>query len=57
MNTPAGNTISTAEHTMALLLGLSRKIGPAYSSLQAGRWIERNLKAHKSVVKHLALSV
>ena len=27
MNTPAGNTISTAEHTMALLLGLSRMIG------------------------------
>lgn len=38
MNTPAGNTVSTAEHTMALLLGLSRNIGPAFSSLQAGRW-------------------
>ncbi len=38
MNTPAGNTISTAEHTMALLLGLSRNIGPAFSSLRSGNW-------------------
>ncbi len=41
MNTPTGNTVSTAEHTMALLLGLSRNIGPAYASLVAGKW-DRN---------------
>ncbi len=41
MNTPAGNTLSTAEHTFALLLALSRNIAPAYQSLQEGRW-ERN---------------
>ena len=29
MNTPGGNTISTAEHTMALILSLSRNIAPA----------------------------
>ena len=28
MNTPGGNTISTAEHTMALILSLSRNIAP-----------------------------
>jgi len=28
MNTPAGNTLSTAEHTMALMLGLSRNVAP-----------------------------
>ncbi len=38
MNTPAGNTLSTAEHTFALMLGLSRNIAPAFQSLQAGRW-------------------
>ena len=38
MNTPGGNTVSTAEHTMALLLALSRNVSPAASSLEAGRW-------------------
>lgn len=38
MNTPAGNTISTAEHTFALLLAMSRSIAPAYQSLLEGRW-------------------
>lgn len=38
MNTPAGNTISTAEHTFALLLAMSRCIAPAYQSLLEGRW-------------------
>jgi D-3-phosphoglycerate dehydrogenase len=41
MNTPGGNTLSTAEHTVALLLALSRNIAPAYQSLMAGKW-ERN---------------
>ncbi len=38
MNTPAANTISTAEHTMALLLGLARNLVPAYESLKQGKW-------------------
>jgi D-3-phosphoglycerate dehydrogenase / 2-oxoglutarate reductase len=38
MNTPGGNTISTAEHTIALMLGMSRSIAPAYQSLIEGRW-------------------
>ncbi|MCO6456048.1 MAG: phosphoglycerate dehydrogenase [Pirellulaceae bacterium] len=38
MNTPAGNTLSTAEHTFALMLGLSRSLAPAYQSLLEGRW-------------------
>jgi D-3-phosphoglycerate dehydrogenase len=41
MNTPGGNTLSTAEHTIALMLALSRNIAPAYQSLLAGKW-ERN---------------
>jgi D-3-phosphoglycerate dehydrogenase len=41
MNTPGGNTLSTAEHTIALLLALSRNIAPAYQSLMAGKW-DRN---------------
>lgn len=38
MNTPAGNTISTAEHTFAMMLALSRNIAPANQSLVEHRW-------------------
>ncbi len=38
MNTPAGNTVSTAEHTFAMMLALSRNIAPANQSLVEGRW-------------------
>lgn len=38
MNTPAGNTVSTAEHAFALMLALSRNIAPANQSLTEGRW-------------------
>ncbi len=38
MNTPAGNTTSTAEHTMSLILALSRNIPQAYASLKEGKW-------------------
>ncbi len=38
MNTPAGNTTSTAEHTLSLILALSRNIAQAASSMKAGKW-------------------
>jgi D-3-phosphoglycerate dehydrogenase len=38
MNTPTGNTLSTAEHAFALMLALSRNIAPAHQSLKEGRW-------------------
>ena len=38
MNTPGGNTVSTAEHTIALMLALSRNVAPAYQSLIENRW-------------------
>ena len=38
MNTPAGNTISTAEHTFSLLLALSRNVPQAHSSIRNGKW-------------------
>ncbi len=41
MNTPGGNTVSTAEHTMALLLGLARNVAKADASLKSGKW-DRN---------------
>jgi len=38
MNTPTGNTFSTAEHAMTLMLALSRNVAPAFQSLREGRW-------------------
>lgn len=38
MNTPGGNTVSTAEHTMSMLLSLSRNIPQAFESLRRGEW-------------------
>jgi len=38
MNTPGGNTISAAEHTISMLLALSRNIPQATQSLKEGRW-------------------
>lgn len=38
MNTPGGNTITTAEHTMALLLAMARQIPQAVASMKQGKW-------------------
>ncbi|MCA9399565.1 MAG: phosphoglycerate dehydrogenase, partial [Candidatus Omnitrophica bacterium] len=38
MNTPGGNTTSTAEHTMSMILALSRNIPQAYKSMKEGKW-------------------
>src|SRR6266850_534799 len=38
MNAPDGNTITTAEHTVALLIALARRVPQANSSLKSGRW-------------------
>ncbi len=41
MNTPTGNTTSTAEHTVAMMMALSRNIAPACASMRSGKW-DRN---------------
>ncbi len=38
MNTPTGNTVSTAEHTMSMILALSRNIPQANASTKKGEW-------------------
>ena len=38
VNTPGGNTISTAEYTLALILALARHIPQGHASLAAGNW-------------------
>lgn len=38
MNTPGGNTISTAEHTISMLMGVARNIPQADAALRKGIW-------------------
>ncbi len=38
MNTPGGNAVSVAEHTLALMLALARSIPQASASTKSGRW-------------------
>jgi D-3-phosphoglycerate dehydrogenase len=38
MNSASASTITTAEHTFALLIALARHIGPAYATVSGGGW-------------------
>lgn len=38
MNTPEGNTITTAEHTISMLLSMARRIPQANASVKSGKW-------------------
>jgi D-3-phosphoglycerate dehydrogenase len=41
MNTPGGNAVSVAEHTLALMLSLARSIPRASASTKSGKWEKR----------------
>jgi len=41
MNTPGGNTVSAAEHTVALMFALARHVAAGDATLRAGKW-DRN---------------
>ena len=55
MNTPAGNTLSTAEHTFALMLAMSRNIAPAYQSLLSGKWDRKSFMGVQLANKTLGI--
>ncbi|MBW1850196.1 MAG: phosphoglycerate dehydrogenase [Deltaproteobacteria bacterium] len=55
MNTPEGNTITTAEHTIAMILSLSRNIPQATASLKEGKWEKKKLKGRELFNKVLGL--
>ena len=38
MNAAAGNSVTTGEHTLAMMMALARKIPQAHSSMKAGKW-------------------
>jgi D-3-phosphoglycerate dehydrogenase len=55
MNTPGGNTISTAEHTFSLLLSLARKIPQAHASIAAGKWDRKSFEGTELCHKTLGI--
>ena len=55
MNTPGGNTISTAEHTFSMLLSMSRNIPQAHASLSSGLWEKAKFKGVEVYGKTLGL--
>jgi D-3-phosphoglycerate dehydrogenase len=44
MNTPGGNTVSTAEHSFSMLLSLARHIPQAHASVKAGEWDRKSFQ-------------
>lgn len=55
MNTPGGNTISTAELTFSLLLSLARKIPQAHASMIAGKWDRKSFEGTELCGKTLGI--
>lgn len=55
MNTPEGNTITTAEHTIAMMMALSRNIPQATGFLKEGKWEKKKLKGRELFNKTLGL--
>ncbi|HEY2799126.1 MAG TPA: phosphoglycerate dehydrogenase [Chthoniobacterales bacterium] len=55
MNTPAGNTVSTAEHAFSLLLSVARKIPQAHANLQEGKWDRKKFEGAELYNKTLGI--
>jgi D-3-phosphoglycerate dehydrogenase len=55
MNTPTGNTLSTAEHTFTLMLALSRRVAEAYHTLLAGKWDRKTFMGTQLADKTLGI--
>jgi D-3-phosphoglycerate dehydrogenase len=55
MNTPGGNTITTAEHTIAMLMSLVRKIPQATASLRAKKWEKKKFMGTEIYNKTLGI--
>src|SRR2546428_2121652 len=55
MNTPGGNTISTAELSFALILALARKVPQAHASMLAGKWDRKQFQGTELAGKILGV--
>jgi D-3-phosphoglycerate dehydrogenase len=55
MNTPGGNSEAAAEHTLAMMLSLSRKIPQATASMKAGKWEKSKFTGRELLNKTLGI--
>ena len=55
MNTPHGNTITTAEHAIAMMFALARQIPEASASTKAGKWEKNRFMGVELTAKTLGL--
>jgi len=55
MNTPQENAIAAAEHTIAMILSISRKIPQATASMKAGKWEKKKFMGVELYTKTLGL--
>ena len=55
MNTPGGNTISTAELSFAMILSLARKVPQAHASMAAGKWDRKQFQGAELAGKTLGV--
>ncbi len=55
MNTPGGNTITTAEHAVSMMLALSRNIPQATASMKAGKWEKKKFQGTEVTAKTLGI--
>ncbi|HRI88438.1 MAG TPA: phosphoglycerate dehydrogenase [Candidatus Hydrogenedentes bacterium] len=55
MNVPGGNTISTCEHTFALMLSLCRNVPAAHQSMMEGRWDRKKFSGAELFGKTLGI--
>ena len=55
MNTPQENAIAAAEHTIAMMLSISRKIPQATATMRAGKWEKRKFVGVELYGKTLGL--
>ncbi len=55
MNTPFGNAITTAEHTIALMFALARQLPEASASTKAGKWEKNRFMGVELTAKTLGL--
>jgi D-3-phosphoglycerate dehydrogenase len=55
MNTPFGNSITTAEHAIALMFALARQLPEADASTQAGKWEKNRFMGVEVTAKTLGL--
>lgn len=55
MNTPTGNTLSTAEHTFTLMCALSRRVAEAFQKLREGKWDRKTFMGTQLADKTLGI--